>query len=286
MFIFVAITAPTGLIVDRKQKSLSLYLASPLTRNTYLLAHAAAVAAVLFIVTAGPLLLYFVSLVVQGTGPDGLTGFGSDLWRILATGIGASLLLAAVALVVGALAERPSIAASSIFVGLTVMSALTTGAAGAAEFAGDPSSVGGRPRRSTGAPVSSTTTPASASSSDWARPAIVAAIVGWIAICAAITVALPTTGGFPVSVIEVRDLSKWFGDVVAINEVSLDIDRGVTALLGPNGAGKSTLLRVLCGLTRPSQGTVRVLRRRPAVEALPRRTPRPWFPSRRPCPNG
>lgn len=129
VFIFIAITAPTSLIADRKQKSLSLYLASPLSRNTYLLAHAAAVAAVVFVVTAGPLLLYFISLVVQGTGPDGLTGFGSDLWRILASGIGISVLSAAIAMVVGALAERPSIAASTIFIGLTVLSALTTGAA-------------------------------------------------------------------------------------------------------------------------------------------------------------
>jgi len=129
VFIFVAITAPLGLIADRKQKSLSLYLASPLSRNTYLLAHAAAIAAVVAIVTVGPLLLYFISLVIQGTGPDGITGFASDLWRILAAGGGIALLSAAIALVVGALAERPSIAASSIFIGLTVVSALTTGAA-------------------------------------------------------------------------------------------------------------------------------------------------------------
>lgn len=129
VFIFIAITAPTSLIADRKQKSLSLYLASPLTRNTYLLAHAAAVASVVFVVTAGPLLLYFLSLVIQGTGPDGLTGFGSDLWRILAVGLGISLLSAAIAMVVGALAERPSIAASTIFIGLTLLSALTTEAA-------------------------------------------------------------------------------------------------------------------------------------------------------------
>ena len=59
--------------------------------------------------------------------------------------------------------------------------------------------------------------------------------------------------------IEVREVSKWFGDVVAVSEVSFDVAGGVTALLGPNGAGKSTMLRLLCGLTRPSRGTVRVL---------------------------
>ena len=59
-------------------------------------------------------------------------------------------------------------------------------------------------------------------------------------------------------VIEVNGVTKWFADVVAVSEVSFHLDVGVTALLGPNGAGKSTVLRLLCGLTRPSQGTVRI----------------------------
>jgi ABC-2 type transport system ATP-binding protein len=54
-------------------------------------------------------------------------------------------------------------------------------------------------------------------------------------------------------------VSKWFGDVVALSDVTLSIGYGVTALLGPNGAGKSTLFRLLCGLTTPSKGSVRVL---------------------------
>ena len=53
-------------------------------------------------------------------------------------------------------------------------------------------------------------------------------------------------------------VSKWFGGVVAVSEVSCGIGAGVTAILGPNGAGKSTLLRLLCGLTAPSMGTVRI----------------------------
>jgi ABC-2 type transport system ATP-binding protein len=64
-------------------------------------------------------------------------------------------------------------------------------------------------------------------------------------------------------------VSKWFGDTVALSDVSFTSRPGVTGLLGHNGAGKSTLLDLLSGATGPSQGTVRVLgldpRREPAV---------------------
>jgi len=63
--------------------------------------------------------------------------------------------------------------------------------------------------------------------------------------------------------IEVDNVSKWFGPVVALSEVSCSVGPGITALLGPNGAGKSTLLRILCGLTPPSRGHVRILGKRP-----------------------
>ena len=59
--------------------------------------------------------------------------------------------------------------------------------------------------------------------------------------------------------IEVRALSKWFGNVVAVNDVSLQVHPGITGLLGPNGAGKTTLLHVIAGLAAPSDGEVEVL---------------------------
>lgn len=125
IFLFVVLTAPNGLITDRSTKSLSLYLASPLTRNTYLLAQGLAIAAVLALVTIGPLLLYFVSTVIQGTGPDGITGFSSDLAKILLAGAFLAIYYTAITMVAGAFAERPSVAAGAIFIGIFALSGVT-----------------------------------------------------------------------------------------------------------------------------------------------------------------
>ena len=59
------------------------------------------------------------------------------------------------------------------------------------------------------------------------------------------------------------NLSKWFGQKVAVSEVSCSFGPGVTGLLGPNGAGKTTLLRVLAGLLSPSAGKATILGRNP-----------------------
>jgi len=63
-------------------------------------------------------------------------------------------------------------------------------------------------------------------------------------------------GGRPT--IAVDAVSRWFGGVVAVSDVTLVVEPGVTALLGPNGAGKTTLLRAIAGLIAPSRGTVSI----------------------------
>ncbi|HEX8939070.1 MAG TPA: ABC transporter ATP-binding protein [Candidatus Limnocylindrales bacterium] len=62
----------------------------------------------------------------------------------------------------------------------------------------------------------------------------------------------------PLAPIEVRNASRWYGNVVAVNDVSFSLGPGITGLLGPNGAGKSTLLHLMSGFLRPSAGWVYV----------------------------
>jgi ABC-2 type transport system ATP-binding protein len=58
--------------------------------------------------------------------------------------------------------------------------------------------------------------------------------------------------------IRLEGTSKWYGEVLGLNDVTATFEPGVSGLLGPNGAGKSTLMKLVCGMLRPSLGTVRV----------------------------
>lgn len=64
-------------------------------------------------------------------------------------------------------------------------------------------------------------------------------------------------------IIELKKFSKWYGKVIAVNDMNLTIGRGVTGLLGPNGAGKTSLLRCICGQLCPNLGSIKVLGQNP-----------------------
>ena len=59
------------------------------------------------------------------------------------------------------------------------------------------------------------------------------------------------------------NVSRFYGEVLGINKVSLSIPPGITSLVGPNGSGKTTLMNLMTGLIRPSQGEITVLGIRP-----------------------
>lgn len=59
--------------------------------------------------------------------------------------------------------------------------------------------------------------------------------------------------------IALQDLSKFYGDILGVNRINLEIEPGITGLVGPNGAGKSTLMNLMAGIIAPTRGSVNVL---------------------------
>ena len=74
--------------------------------------------------------------------------------------------------------------------------------------------------------------------------------------------AVATKGSVPAQV-HFADVSKFYGEVLGVNGVTLDVPPGITALVGPNGSGKSTLMNLLTGLVAPTSGTLSVLGHHP-----------------------
>jgi len=60
------------------------------------------------------------------------------------------------------------------------------------------------------------------------------------------------------AIVVAEHLSKWYGQVIGLNDVTLSVPSGITGLLGPNGAGKSTFMKIMTGQLKPSQGTITV----------------------------
>src|SRR5262249_55537767 len=66
-------------------------------------------------------------------------------------------------------------------------------------------------------------------------------------------------GALSGDLISFAGVSKFYGEVLGVNKVDLEIAPGITSLVGPNGSGKTTLMNLATGLLRPTRGTVRVL---------------------------
>ena len=61
------------------------------------------------------------------------------------------------------------------------------------------------------------------------------------------------------AIVAADHVSKWYGQVIGLNDVSVEVPPGITGLLGPNGAGKSTFMKLITGQLKPSKGVVKVL---------------------------
>lgn len=112
--VFVAFVAPEALCTDRRTGMIGMYLASPLRRDTYLLAKAAAIGFVLSIVTLGPPLFMLVARTIAGVGPDGPGGVVAVLWRVVVSGVIVAVLPATLSLAVSSTTTRRAVASAAI----------------------------------------------------------------------------------------------------------------------------------------------------------------------------
>ncbi len=120
ILLFVAFAAPEMLCTDRRSGMLGIYLASPLNRDTYLLAKALAVTATLAVVCLGPPLLMLVANVLQGSGPSGVGETLLTLLRVVVAGVMITLLYTGVTMGVASLTDRKAIATAGVILLLLV----------------------------------------------------------------------------------------------------------------------------------------------------------------------
>ena len=290
LFFYCGIVVPDILVSDRRNGMLPLYLSTPLERWSYLTSKALAVALTLAVLTAGPVLFLLVAYTIEGSGPDGLIEWLKIFVQIIASGAAISAAFTAASLAAASLTDRRAFASVGVILLLWGSGFVTLALVEAAEMServyafdlGGISdelknriySVKGLDPIGEQAPPEDGEFRPGAGRDQLSTMFVAAANLGWVGPgIRRRVVALPATGAEPMStsppppplppngsaMVEVNGVSKVFGDVVAVSDVSFSVRAGVTALLGPNGAGKSTLFRLMCGLTPPSKGTVRVL---------------------------
>ena len=134
VLLFVAVVGPEVLCSDRKNGMLGMYLASPLTRETYLLAKVLAVAPVLLLVTFGPHLLLLIGRTLVDAGPENVGDFALVLIRTLAAGLVVSSVYTAVSLAASSLTDRRAFASAGVILTLLVSSTVTSALIEGADF--------------------------------------------------------------------------------------------------------------------------------------------------------
>jgi ABC-2 type transport system permease protein len=134
ILVFVGFVAPEVLCTDRRNGMLGLYLASPLNRNTYLLAKALAVTGILALVTVGPPLLYLIGLTLNDRGPNGFGGFLEILAKVFVAGIAVAAMQVALSFAIAATTTRRAAASAAIILILLASAVLTNTLVNAADL--------------------------------------------------------------------------------------------------------------------------------------------------------
>ena len=313
IMLFCAAQAPELFGRDQRYGVLPLYFSRVLTRTDYALAKVGGLIVALLVVELAPYIILFVGRVL--VAPDPVAGLGEEIAavpRFLLQGLLVAGLLGGLASVVAACTPRRAYATAAIIavfiippiivaiiladqasqdlarIVVLVSPADILDGTNAAIFGSIPDSpvvasrgparlgVSRRGRRSASSARSGSRSGATCGSPhELQRGPVTGRLTGHRA-------AGRHAG------LELDHVSRWYGNVVAVNDISFGLGPGVTGLLGPNGAGKSTLLHLMAGLLAPSAG--RVLGRGgdglapagdvPAHRARPRARGRPFLPDR------
>ena len=283
MTIFVAVQAPELVSRDLRSHVLPLYFSRPLRRRDYPAAKYAAFTVACLLMIEIPLLLLYLGTIVSAGG-------GSAVWhqtRLLAGGLGVgalwAVLLAAIGLALACLSAKRAYAtgAVAIFFFLTwtlaqiiysvaghpvVVHAACRASAPARHGRGRGHHLGpaaGRPDQPVhGAGRRQAVARRQGPGADGPAGSLRGCLRRDVPRAARGEPGHPRRpvpeGGCGMTTIELADVSRWYGNVVAVNDVTMTIGPGVTGLLGPNGAGKSTIIHMISGFLEPSRGKLTI----------------------------
>jgi ABC-2 type transport system permease protein len=112
--VFVAFVAPEAIVRDRRDGMFALYLSTPLTKPTYLLAKTIAVVGTLWLIVGAPVIMAFIGYTSQGLGPDGFPAWLGVAVRLLLSGLLISIVYSAISLAASSLTDRRAFASVAV----------------------------------------------------------------------------------------------------------------------------------------------------------------------------
>lgn len=261
--LFLAAQAPQTVSRDLRFKTVPLYFSRPIERVDYVLAKFGAMASALFVLTAAPLVVLYVgALLAKLDFADQTKGFGQGIVSVAML----SLLFGGLGLVMAALTPRRGFGVAAVIATLTITYgavstvqaiAWSTDSGSVVKWIGLFSPITLIDGLQTAFLGATSAFPGEAGPSAGVGIVYLLVILGLIMRLVRRPDA-PLPEGRAVTTLNIDHTSRWFGNVVAVNDVTMTIGPGVTGLLGPNGAGKSTLINMMAYFLALSTGTVTI----------------------------